>query len=63
MINTHPPELLLLAMLAEIINEHTKAVWSSVWGGAAPTLSAVMYKDPAKIIVKRRDVNDKPNKQ
>ena len=63
MINTHPPELLLLAMLAEIINEHTKAVWSSVWGGAAPTLYAVMYKDPAKIIVKRRDVNDKPNKQ
>lgn len=32
-------------------------------GGAAPTLYAVMYKDPAKIIVKRRDVNDKPNKQ
>lgn len=32
-------------------------------GGAAPTLYAVMYKDPAKIIVKRKDVNDKPNKQ
>lgn len=61
--DTHLPELLLLAMLAEIINEHIKAVWSSVWGGAAPTLYAVMYKDPAKIIVKRRDVNDKSNKQ
>ena len=50
-------------MLAEIINEHIKAEWSSVWGGAAPTLYAVIYKAPAKIIVKRRDVNDKPNKQ
>ena len=32
-------------------------------GGAAPTLYAVMYKDPAKIIVKRKGVNDKQNKQ
>ena len=59
----HLPELLLLAMLAEIINEHIKAVWCLVRGGAAPTLYAVMYKDPAKIIVKRKGVNDKPNKQ
>ena len=31
-------------------------------GGAAPTLYAVMYKEPAKIIVKRKGVNNKSNK-
>ena len=30
-------------------------------GGAAPTLYAVMYKEPMKIVVKRKATNENPD--